>query len=71
MIEAKNAKKTKWLYFGLARHTFITKDEKGNIFTLFMMGNVRRQCSSLLERLDLPHEIDQIESTNKTSVFKR
>ena len=26
MIEAKDTKKTKWLYFGLARHTFITND---------------------------------------------
>ena len=40
-------------------------------FTLFMMGNVRLNCSSLLERLDLHHEIDKIESTNKASAFKR
>ena len=26
MIEDKTTKKTKWLYFGLARHTFITND---------------------------------------------
>ena len=26
MIEAKTTKKTKWLYFGLARHTFVTSD---------------------------------------------
>ena len=70
MIEARNAKKTKWLYFGLARYTFITKDEKGNILPC-LTGNVRIQCSSLLERLDLHHEIDKIESTNKASAFKR
>ena len=39
-------------------------------FTL-LTGNVRPQCSSLLERLDLHHEIDQIESTTKASVFKQ
>ena len=70
MIEAKNAKKTKWLHFGLARHTLITKDEKWNILPC-LTGNVRIQCSSLLERLDLHHEIDKIESTNKASAFKR
>ena len=26
MIEDKTTKKTKWLYLGLARHTFITND---------------------------------------------
>ena len=26
MIDDKTTKKTKWLYFGLARHTFITND---------------------------------------------
>ena len=70
MIEAKNAKKTRWLYFGLVRHTFKSKDEKWNIL-LCLTGNVRLKCSSFLERLDLHHEIDQIESTNKASVFKQ
>ena len=47
MIEAKNAKKkNKWLYSGLARHAFITKDEKWNILPC-LMGNVRLKCSSL------------------------
>ena len=35
MIEAKNAKKTKWLYFGLARHIWTTKDEKCNIYPVY------------------------------------
>ena len=70
MIEAKNAKKAKLLYFGLARHTLITKDDKWNILPC-LTGNVRLKCSSFLERLDLHHEIDQIESTNKASVFKQ
>ena len=31
MIEDKTTKKTKWLFFGLARHTFITHDGYGII----------------------------------------
>ena len=65
-------KKTKRLYFGLARHTFITNDGFEHLKMKHLaLFNEKRQCSSLLERLDLLHEIDQIESTSKASVIKR
>ena len=74
MIEAKDTKKTKWLYFGLARHTFITNDgfehPKMKHFTLF---NGKRPASMFIAfgTVGFTSQDGSDREYNESSVFKR